>query len=65
MTGEIRKIMDFIMGGCSGFCIFYGGFLGYSVGILMLVTFIISAYRQRMLNSIDVSLKNSEEENVI
>lgn len=65
MKIEPRRIMDFIMGGCSGFCFFYGEFIGYALGTLMLVSFVIYAYREKMLAKIDadVALDKEEEEN--
>ena len=60
MKIEPRRIFDFIMGGCAGFCFFYGGFLATSVGVLMLITFVINVYRDTMLEKIDKSL---EEDN--
>lgn len=64
MKIEPRRIMDFIIGGCSGFCFFYGEFIGYAIGTLMLVSFIIYAYRTMMLESIDkeVAQEVKEEE---
>ena len=62
MKNEIRKVMDFIMGGCAGFCFFLGGLLGYGLGSLMLLSFVISTYKQRMLNKIDQDVKNDLEE---
>lgn len=65
MMIEPRRIMDFIMGGCAGFCFFYGQFIGYAIGTLMLVSFVIYAYREKMLAKIDadVALDKKEEEN--
>jgi len=57
---ELRRIFDFIMGTCAGFCFFYGEFIGYAVGSLMLLTFIITAFRERMLKSIDKSLEEKK-----
>lgn len=65
MMIELRRVMDFIMGGCAGFCFFYGQFIGYSIGVLMIVSFVIYAYRETMLKKIDeeVSAEIKEEEN--
>lgn len=65
MRVEPRRIMDFIMGGCAGFCFFYGQFIGYSIGALMIVSFIVYAYRETMLKKIDeeVAAEIKEEEN--
>jgi len=65
MKIEPRRIMDFIMGACAGFCFFYGQFIGYALGSLMLVSFIVYAYRTRMLEAIDKEVKaDKEKENV-
>jgi len=61
MKFEPRRIMDFIMGICSGFCFFYGQFIGYALGTLMLVSFIINVYRQTMLDKIDEAVKEDKE----
>lgn len=58
---EQRRIFDFIMGGCSGFCFFYGDFIGYSIGSLMLVTHIVTVFRDRMLKSLDKSLEEEKQ----
>jgi hypothetical protein len=66
MKFEPRRIMDFIMGGCAGFCFFYGQFIGYAIGSLMCVSFLVYAYRTRILSKIDedVAKEVQEEENV-
>lgn len=58
---EQRRIFDFIMGGCSGFCFFYGDFIGYSIGSLMLVTHIVTVFRERMLKALDKNLEESKK----
>lgn len=63
MHSEVRRLFDFIMGGCSGFCFFFGGLIGNGLGTLMLITFIVSAYRSRMLNKIDKDLAKELREN--
>jgi hypothetical protein len=63
MKAEIRKVMDFIMGGCAGYCFFFGGILGNGLGILMILTFVISTYKTRMLTQIDKDIKADLEEN--
>jgi hypothetical protein len=64
---EKRRVFDFIMGGCAGFCFFHGQFIGYAIGTLMLVSFVIYAYRTKMLAKIDeeVAQEQKEEENGI
>jgi len=66
MKLEPRRIMDFIMGGCAGFCFFYGEFIGNSIGALMCISFVIYAYKTRMLAKIDedVAKDKLEDENV-
>jgi hypothetical protein len=59
---EARRIMDFIMGGCAGFCFFYGQFIGYSIGTLMVISFIVYAYRTRMLAQIDKDVQADLQE---
>jgi hypothetical protein len=59
---ELRRIFDFIMGSCAGYLFFYGTFLGHSVGVLMVATHIILVYRERMLKSLDKSIKEDEKE---
>jgi Ca2+-dependent lipid-binding protein len=58
---EQRRIFDFIMGCCAGYLFFYGTFLGYSVGVLMVGTHIILVYRERMLKALDKSIKEDEK----
>jgi hypothetical protein len=58
---EKRRVFDFIMGGCAGFCFFYGQFLGYALGALMLVSHVVMVYRQRMLESLDRQIKEDTE----
>lgn len=62
---EGRRIADFIMGVTTGFCFFYGTFIGYATGTLMLTSFVIYAYRARMLEKLDeeVAKDKLEEEN--
>jgi hypothetical protein len=57
-----RRIMDFIMGSCAGFCFFYGHFLGTAIGSMMVITHIILVYRDKMLVAIDESIKEDEME---
>jgi hypothetical protein len=59
---ELRRIFDFIMGCCAGFLYFYGDFLGYAVGTLMLVSFLVMTYRDRMLKFLDKSIEKYEQE---
>lgn len=61
MKFEPRRVMDFIMGGCAGFCFFYGKFLGTAIGCLMVLTHVVLVYRDKMLNSLDESIKKDEE----
>jgi len=56
-----RRIFDFIMGGCAGFCFFYGGFLAISIGCLMLLTFVINVWRPTLLKKIDKSLEEDKK----
>lgn len=62
MKVNSRRIADFIMGGCAGFCFFYGQFLGTAIGSLMLFTFIILNYREAMLKKLDESIAKDEAE---
>jgi len=61
MQIEPRRVMDFIMGGCAGFCFFYGQFIGYAIGALMCVSFVVYAYRTKMLAKIDEEVKEDVE----
>ena len=61
MKFETRRVFDFIMGGCSGFCFFYGGFIGYSMGALMFVSFIIKVLRPILLEKLEEQIKMDEE----
>lgn len=54
---EGRRIADFIMGGCAGFCFFIGGFLGYGIGGLMLLSHGVMVFRERMLNALNKDLE--------
>ena len=60
-----RRIMDFIMGGCAGFCLFYGQFLGTAIGCMMVITHIVLVYRDKMLIAIDKSISEDETEEKI
>jgi hypothetical protein len=62
MKVNSRRIMDFIMGGCAGFCFYYGQFLGTAIGVLMVITHIVLVYREKMLKSIDESIDRDEKE---
>jgi hypothetical protein len=62
---EGRRIADFIMGATTGFCFFYGTFIGYASGTLMLISFVIYDYRVRMMDKLDqeIAKDKREEEN--
>lgn len=62
MSNESRRIRDFIMGGCAGFCLFYGGIIGYGIGSIMLLTFGVTTYRERMLAQIDKDIERDLKE---
>lgn len=60
MKFEARRIMDFIMGGCAGFCFFHGEFIGNAIGVLMIVSFLIYDYKNIILKSIDKTVKGDK-----
>lgn len=60
MHFEVRRIMDFVMGGCAGYCFFYGQFIGNSIGILMIVSFLIYDFQKIILADIDKSVKKDK-----
>ena len=62
MKANTRRIADFIMGGCAGFCFFYGQFLGTAIGVMMVITHIVLIYRESLLVKIDKSIAEDEKE---
>lgn len=59
---EGRRIADLIMGGCMGFCFFTGGFLGYGIGGLMLLSHVVMVFRERILNHLNKSIEEDNKQ---